>query len=453
MSHILTNTLAVAVVLGVIVFVHELGHFFAAKAFGIRVETFSLGFGKRLVGVTLGGTDYRLSLLPLGGYVKMAGENPMDQPSGRPDEFLSKPRWQRFIVAIAGPFMNAVLAVGLLIPVYMREYPHSPVLDEPANIAEVIPGTPAAKAGLQPKDRIVMVDGVENPTWEAVYLKTAVSVDHPLAMTVERNGQRFNTQITPVSQGNDAPPLVGVAPEEVTRFGEVTPKSPAAEAGLKDGDQILTLNGKDVLDPGDLVSQLQAAQPPKDSAKLGAVGNAVQMRVRRGSRVLDVRVTPTLQENVGRRQWMVGAAFTSDTTYLKLPFSQALQHSLDDNKQYSMVILDLVGKLVSHKASIQSLQGPVGIASVTGDAARSSSLLPIFSVTSLISLNLGILNLLPIPVLDGGMILFLFIESILRHEISLRIKERVYQVGMAFLLILMTVVVYNDIVRAVVVRN
>ncbi|HVA64079.1 MAG TPA: site-2 protease family protein, partial [Terriglobales bacterium] len=147
------------------------------------------------------------------------------------------------------------------------------------------------------------------------------------------------------------------------------------------------------------------------------------------------------------------AAFVSDTTFLKLPFSEALKHSLADNKQYSMVILDLVGKLVSHHASIQNLQGPVGIASVTGDAARASSLLPLFSVTSLISLNLGILNLLPIPVLDGGMILFLFIESILRHEISLRIKERVYQAGFAFLLILMTVVVYNDIVRAVVIKN
>jgi regulator of sigma E protease len=453
MNHILVNTLAVAVVLGVIVFVHELGHFLAAKSFGVRVETFSLGFGKRLVGFTAGGTDYRLSLLPLGGYVKMAGENPMDQPSGRPDEFLSKPRWQRFIVAIAGPFMNAVLAVGLLIPVYMREYPHNPVLDRAAVVAEVQPGSPAAKAGLQPRDHIVRVDGVADPTWETVFLKIAVSVDHPLKMTVERDGKTFQTALTPLDAGADNPPLVGLAPEEVTRFGPITAGSPAAAAGLRENDRVLRINGHEVLDPGNLVAQIQAAQPPLAGAHMGQPGTPVRLEVERQGQTLPLTVTPALAENQGRRQWMIGAAFVSDTTFLKLPFSQALRHSLQDNKQYSMVILDLVGKLVSHNASIQTLQGPVGIASITGDAARASSLLPLFSVTSLISLNLGILNLLPIPVLDGGMILFLFIESILRHDVSMKIKERVYQAGFAFLLILMTVVVYNDIVRAVVVKN
>jgi len=453
MNHILVNTLAVAVVLGVIVFVHELGHFLAAKSFGVRVETFSLGFGKRLVGFTAGGTDYRLSLLPLGGYVKMAGENPMDQPSGKPDEFLSKPRWQRFIVAIAGPVMNAVLAVGLLIPVYMREYPHNPVLDRPAVIAEVLPGSPADKAGLQPLDRIVNVDGAADPTWETVFLKIAVSVEHPLKMTVERHGQTFQTALTPLDDGADNPPLVGLAPEEVTRFGPISAGSPAATAGLRENDRVLQIDGNPVLDPGNLVTQIQAAQPPLNKSPMGARGNPVHLEIERQGQTLPLTVTPSLAENQGKRQWMIGAAFVSDTTYLKLPFSQALRHSLEDNKQYSMVILDLVGKLVSHNASIQTLQGPVGIASITGDAARASSLLPLFSVTSLISLNLGILNLLPIPVLDGGMILFLFIESILRHDVSMKIKERVYQAGFAFLLILMTVVVYNDIVRAVVVRN
>ncbi|HUX68262.1 MAG TPA: RIP metalloprotease RseP [Terriglobales bacterium] len=453
MNHILVNTLAVAVVLGVIVFVHELGHFLAAKAFGVRVETFSLGFGKRLFGLTVGGTDYRISLLPVGGYVKMAGENPMDQPSGRSDEFLSKPRWQRFIIAFAGPFMNAVLAVGLLIPVYMREYPHNPVLDQPAVVAEVQPGSPAAQAGIQPQDRIVEIDGVAQPDWETVFLKTAVSVDHAIGVTVERNGALIHTQLTPKSDGADNPPLVGVAPEQSTRFGAITAASPAARAGLRDGDLALRVNGAPVLDPGNLIEQIQAVQPSPAGPPLGTAGHAVRLDLERGGQALSLQVTPVLQENLGRRQWMIGAAFVSDTTFLKLPFSEALKHSLADNKQYSMVILDLVGKLVSHHASIQNLQGPVGIASVTGDAARASSLLPLFSVTSLISLNLGILNLLPIPVLDGGMILFLFIESILRHEISLRIKERVYQAGFAFLLILMTVVVYNDIVRAVVIKN
>lgn len=459
-NHLLINTLAVALVLGVIVFVHELGHFLAAKLFGVRVETFSLGFGKRLLGITHGGTDYRISLLPVGGYVKMAGENPMDQPSGKPDEFLSKPRWQRFIIAIAGPFMNAVLAVGLLIPVYMRQYPRNPVLDQAAVVAEVEPGSPAAAAGLAPRDKIVAIDGAQNPTWETVFLKTAVSVDHPLAVTIERNGKRIQTQLTPRSDGPDNPPLVGLAPEEPARFGKISPNSPAERAGVKPGDRVLAVNGKPVLDPGNLIARIQEGEPPRATTALGTVGQPLEFLVQQGGATKTVTVRPRLQINPtvpgmpgGARQWMIGASFVSDTTYVRLPFSAALRHSLQDNKRYSMVILDLVGKLVSHHASIQNLQGPVGIASVTGEAVRAPTLLPLFSVTSLISLNLGILNLLPIPVLDGGMILFLFIESILRHEISLRFKERVYQVGFAFLLILMTVVVYNDIVRAVVIKN
>ncbi|MGH9480699.1 MAG: RIP metalloprotease RseP [Terriglobales bacterium] len=453
MNHVLVNTLAVAVVLGVIVFIHELGHFLAAKAFGVRVETFSLGFGKRLLGVTAGGTDYRISLLPVGGYVKMAGESPLDQPSGCPDEFLSKPRWQRFIIAVAGPFMNAVLAVGLLIPVYMREYPHNPAMDQLAEVAEVLPNSPASQAGIQPRDRILEIDGSRLPTWETVFLKTAVSADHPITVTLERNGEVLHTHLTPRSDGPENPPFVGFAPVQAARFGAITPGAPAQHAGLRPGDQVMRVNGAAVLDPISLIGQIQASQPAIASAALDAPGNSVNLLVQRGGDQLSVDVTPKLQMNQGQRQWMIGAAFVSDTTFLRLSFSQALRQSLDDNKQYSMVILDLVGKLVERHASIQNLQSPVGIASVAGDAARAPSLLPLFSLTSLISLNLGILNLLPIPVLDGGMILFLFIESILRHEISLRVKERVYQAGFAFLLILMTVVVYNDIVRAVVVRN
>lgn len=453
MNHILINTISIAVVLGVIVFVHELGHFLAAKLFGVRVETFSLGFGQRLLGFRVGDTDYRLSLLPLGGYVKMAGENPLDTRSGNPDEFLSKPRWQRFVIAVAGPFMNAVLAVGLLVPVYMREYPRNPVLDRPAVVAEVQPDSPAAKAGLQPRDRIVMIDGARNPDWEKVFLKTAISMNHPLDVTVLRDGREFQTQLTPVPDGPDNPPFVGLAPEQVTRFGDITAGSPAHAAGIKFGDVAITLAGHSVLDPGSFVADIQAAQPKPEGVALGASGHPLSLLVHRDNQPVELTVTPKLAFYQGHRQWMIGAAFVSDTTLVKLPFSEALHQSLADNKQYSMVILNLVGKLVSHNASIQTLQGPVGIASVTGEAARAPSLLPLFSVTSLISLNLGILNLLPIPVLDGGMIMFLFIEALMRHEISMKVKERVYQAGFAFLLILMTVVVYNDIVRAVVTKN
>jgi len=451
MNHILVNTIAVAVVLGVIVFVHEAGHFVAAKVFGVRVEIFSLGFGKRLLGIRHGDTDYRLSLLPLGGYVKMAGENPLEEkaePAG-PGELLSKPRWQRLIIAVAGPAMNVVLAIGLLIPVYMKEFPRNSVLDQPAVVAEVQPDSPAAAAGLKPEDRIASIDGAAHPTWETVFLKAAVSVGHPVPLTIDRGGTLIQTSIVPKSDDPSEPPALGMAPEQATRFGSINANSPAARAGLRSGDQALSLNGKPVLDPGGLVQQIQDAEPAA-SADRNAAGKPLALEVRREGATRTLTLVPALTNYQGTRRWMIGAAFVNDTTYVRLPFGQALSQSLADNKQYSMVILDLVGKLVSRQASIKTLQSPVGIASVTGEAARAPTLLPLFSITSLISLNLGILNMLPIPVLDGGMILFLFIESIMRHEISPRIKERVYQGGFAFLLILMTVVVYNDIVRAVV---
>lgn len=453
MNHIVVNTIAVAVVLGVIVFVHELGHFVAAKAFGVRVETFSLGFGRRLLGIRHGDTDYRISVLPLGGYVKMAGENPLEDRSGQsaaPDELLAKPRWQRFVIAVAGPAMNVALAIGLLIPVYMKEFPRNSVLDQPAVIAEVQPHSPASAAGLQPQDRIVAIDSAPNPTWETVFLKAAVSVGHPVPLTLNRQGTLVHTVIVPKLEDPSDPPDLGVAPEQVTRFGSITAHSPAEQAGLHAGDVALSLNGTRVLDPGGLVQQIQDAEPAAASTKLGTAGRPLTLTVRRDGVTRSLTIAPQLTEYEGSRRWMIGAAFVNDTTYVSLPFSQAVKQSLADNKQYSMVILDLVGKLVSHQASIKTLQSPVGIASATGEAARAPTLLPLFSITSLISLNLGILNLLPIPVLDGGMILLLLIEGIMRHEISARVKERVYQGGFAFLLILMTVVVYNDIVRAVV---
>ncbi|MGH9415361.1 MAG: RIP metalloprotease RseP [Terriglobales bacterium] len=453
MNHILVNIIAVAVVLGVVVFVHEAGHFVAAKIFGVRVETFSLGFGTRLLGVRHGGTDYRISLLPLGGYVRMAGENPMDQPSGHPDELLSKPRWQRFIIALAGPLMNGVLAVLLLVPIYMREFPHNPVLDAPAVVAEVQPKSAAAIAGIKPEDRIAAIAGKQNPDWETVFLQSAISIGHALPMTLDRGGKVIHTEITPVSSDPNVPPDLGIAPVEATRFDTIEAGSPAQRAGMLPGDRILAVNGTKVLDPGTLIDDVQKAEPSLTGTALGSTGHPVQIEVERGQQRRMVAVTPKLEENQGQRQWMIGASFENNTTSVRLPFSQALHQSLEDNKVYSEVILSLVGKLVSRQASIKTLQSPVGIASMTGQAARAATLLPLFSLTSLISLNLGILNLLPIPMLDGGMILFLLIESLLRHDISLRVKERIYQAGFAFLLVLMTVVVYNDIVRAVVVRN
>lgn len=439
MSHFFINTITVGIVLGVIVFLHELGHFLAAKWFGIRVEVFSLGFGKRIFGFRRGDTDYRISVLPLGGYVRMAGENPGDERTGSPDEFLSKPRWQRFFVAIAGPAMNILLAIGLLVVVYMRQYPRNSYLDQPAVVAAVQPQTPAQAAGIQPQDRIVRINSVTNPTWEQVGMQAAVSTGHPMHVDLLRQGRVISTTLNPPPPSSDGDQALGLVPIQNVEIEAVNANSPASRAGLQPGDRILSIDQQRVLDPDTLVETIH-----------NSGGKPVALTVERNHQTVQLAVTPQLQTLAGKKQYLLGVALSVGSDYVPLPFTEAVRESLRSNRQYSMLILDLVGKLVSRQASLSSLQGPIGIATMTGEAVRQPTLLPLVGITSMISLNLGILNLLPIPVLDGGMILFLLIEGLLRRDVSLRVKERFYQVGAVFLLILMTVVVYNDIVRIVV---
>ena len=442
--NILIDIIAVTIVLGVIIFLHELGHFLAAKFFRVRVETFSLGFGTRLFGFKAGETDYRISALPLGGYVKMAGEMPGElaqQVVVRPGDLASKPRWQRLIIIVAGPAMNVILAIGLLVPIYMAQFPRDSVLDQPAVVASVEPNTPAASAGLQPFDRIIAVDGVRDPTWEQVGMRAAVSEDHPLPVTIARGSRILHATLTPNSQ-QQATFGLGVVPAMPVVFAAVTPGSPAAQGGLQPGDRVLDLNGRRLGNPRELTDALQAAAGKPVALTLWRQGRRVQARV---------AARDELQPD-GHKRWMIGVELQT-VRFVHLPFGQAVQQSLADNRRYSTLIMDLVGRLVTHQASLKSLQGPVSIADMAGQLARQSSLVPLVGFTSMISLNLGILNLLPIPILDGGTILFLLVESVLRHDVSLRVKERIYQAGFAFLVLLMTFVIYNDIVRVVTQRH
>ena len=440
--NILTDIVAVAIVLGVIIFLHELGHFIAAKAFGVRVETFSLGFGTRLAGIRRGGTDYCIRALPLGGYVKMAGELPSDlsqQVVIRPGDLASKPRWQRLVIVCAGPAMNVLLAIGLLIPVYMRQFPEDTVLDQPAIIAAVQPRSQAARAGLAAGDRIIAADGVRNPTWQQVGVQAALAQGHRLPLTVQAPGGTRHVTLIPSSDAQGAGFGLGLLPAQPVYVDQVMPHSPAQAAGLRAGDRVTAVNGQRVLSPEQLTAALQHGD-----------GAPAKLTVLRGGSVLQITVHPRWESAAGMpKRWMVGVALRL-VKYVHLPFTAALRQSLHENAKYSTLILDLVGRLVTRHSSLTALQGPVSIAAMAGQMARQPTVIPLIGFISIISLNLGILNLLPIPVLDGGAILFLLLESLLRHDVSLRIKERVYQAGFAFLVLLMTFVIYNDIVRVVV---
>jgi regulator of sigma E protease len=438
MSDFLISIAAVAVVLGFMILIHEFGHYAVAKLLGVRVEVFSIGFGKRLLGFRKGDTDYRISVLPLGGYVKMSGENPMDERTGDPAEFMSHSRWHRFLIAIAGPVMNILLAIFLLTTVYMVHYEYPVFLDKPAVIEGVKHDSPAAQAGLQPGDRIVKVDGIENPTWEQLQPRVWLSPNQPLTVTIQRGDQIFQKTIVPTAVTTSEVGNAGWFPEGPVIVDRIEANTPAAKAGIKEGDRIVALDGQPLLSIEAMIDRLQQTKE-----------NPVELTVVRDGQTLSFHVSPVLSktEDPKEQRYRLGFLNKPEMKVTTLPFAQALSLSLEQNKKYSLLILELAKKLVQGKVSPRMVSGPIGIAQDAGYAAQQKGWTPLMELTAGISLNLGIFNLLPIPILDGGVILFLLIEGLMRRDVSLRIKERVYQAAFVFLVLFAVMVIYNDLMK------
>src|SRR5208282_4172975 len=318
---ILHTIFVMAIVLGFMILIHEFGHYAAAKYFGVRVEVFSIGFGKRLLGFTKGDTDYRISAIPLGGYVKMSGENPMDDRTGDPGEFLSHPRWQRFIVAVAGPAMNILLAFGLWTGVFMVHYEYPSVIDGPAIVGWIMPNTPAAAAGIQPGDQIVRVDDIENPNWEQVGFKEALSPNQPLKFEILRKGVISTLTLVPQPMGRNESGNVGLVPKEPAFIATmIEPGMPAEKAGLKVGDQILTVNGQEISATDALVDMLSRTKDqPLDVVVL-----------RKGQK-LTFKVQPTLSAGhpPAEMRYRIGLA-SLPTKVVQLPFPEAVRKSFSE---------------------------------------------------------------------------------------------------------------------------
>jgi regulator of sigma E protease len=433
-----TAVLAVAVILGFMILIHEFGHYATAKLLGVRVEVFSIGFGKRLLGFRRGDTDYRIAAIPLGGYVKMSGENPMDDRTGDPGEFLSHPRWHRFIIAIAGPAMNILLAIGLLTGVYMVHYEYPPVLDEPAVVGWVLQDTPAQKAGILAGDRIIRVDGIENPTWEQLIPKEALSPNQPLDITIQRGNQTLEKTITPEAFGPNQMGSAGWTPIEPNFvITELESGMPAEKAGLKIGDKILSVDGTAM--PG-LEAMVETLKRTKDKP--------IEIAVLREGQIKTFTMQPILTDSKGQGEKRYRVGIASDPMKVTtLPFAAALRRSIQQNKQGSFLILELVRKMIQGKISPRSIEGPIGIGRAAGQAASKKGWMPLLELTAMISLNLGIFNLLPIPILDGGVILLLFVETVMGRDISLPIKERIYQAAFVFLVLFAVMVIYNDLAK------
>jgi regulator of sigma E protease len=433
---ILYSLVSVVIVLGIMIVVHEFGHFASAKFFGVRVEVFSLCFVKRHLAYTRGDTDYRISALPFGGYVKMSGENPMESRTGDAGEFMSHPRWQRFIIAIAGPFMNIMFAVALLTGVFMVHDEQPVYLNQPAVIGAVEKDSPVEKAGIQPGDRIVRYDDMQNPTWEDVLSKDMLNANFAVNVVIQRGEENLNKTVVPKPIGKEQIGRAGWIPDGPTVVSEVATGQPADKAGIKPGDEIVAINNTPIRSTQGMIKLLQESGD-----------KPVQLSLARDGKPMTVQVAAVLSDVAGDKKYRIGVGTEPKVDVGKLPFSKAFGKSIDQNKRYSMLILDLVKRMMERPTLIKQMSGPIGIAKMSGEAMRQQGWIPITLLMAAISLNLGIFNLFPIPILDGGLILLLIIEALMRRDISQTVKERIYQAAFVCLILFAGLVIFNDVVK------
>jgi regulator of sigma E protease len=437
MHEFLVSTIAFVVLVGIMVVVHEFGHFAVAKLCGVRVESFSVGFGPRLFGIQRGGTDYKVCLLPLGGYVKMTGENPADEaPVNDPGAFSSHPRWQRMLIGLAGPVANFVLAFAAMTFYFgwINEVPAHEV--KTTTVEWVVPGSPAEQAGLQPGDVVSRFDTDQSPSWEQVYARMTLDPNQTVPVTVERSGQTAHLSMRVPAELTDED-LAGILPQYMPGpigVKEVSPGTPAAQAGLRAGDAIQSVDGHPFHTVTSLLAYMQAGQGKPLS--LGVVRNGVS---------LPPMVARPAKLDTG---WKLGFVVVPiPIRPSPLPVNMALAKSTQFCADGSMLIVQMLERIATHKVSATQLSGPVGIARMAGEAAEMKGWYSKFYLAGEISLNLGILNLMPFPILDGGMILLLLIESALRHDISINVKERIYQTAFVVLIMFFAFIIFNDVTK------
>jgi regulator of sigma E protease len=429
----LTTILAFIFVLGVLVFVHEFGHFIAAKRIGVKVLKFQLGFNPTILSFRRGDTEYSIGALPFGGYVKMAGENPDEVRTGRPEEFLSRTKWERFQILIMGPAMNLLLALVLSAVVLYQGAEVPAFENQPPLIGSVNRDSPAARAAINPGDLIVSVAGRPVETWQDVYIAVGSRPFRQITIGIVRDGREIVHEVTTVAAEASRFDVgdIGVLPIVRPKLIAISRGEPGERAGLKAGDLVLTVNGESMNGTSQLRDAI--ARHPEQP---------ITMTVLRDGQQVDVTVTPALVDNAGR----IGVQIGPETRSVDPGLVGAIRMSVERNVQYSGLIFQTVWGLITRETSPRQLMGPVAIAQLSGESAE-VGWVALFSLMAMISLNLGLLNLLPIPVLDGGHIFIMAMEGVARRDFSMRVKEKMLLAGFVVLMMLMVTVIYNDLAR------
>lgn len=435
--NILINTISFIVVIGIMIFIHEGGHFLAAKFFKVRVEVFSLGFGKRLWGFKRGDTDYKISLIPLGGYVKLAGEQFEDGLTGNEYEFLSKPRYQRILIFLAGPFMNIIFAILLVFLNFYSGVEKPVFFTKPAVAGYIAKKSPAEKAGVKLYDEILKMGDKTIKNWEDFLVESFYYSKEKVNLTILRSQKKLTLPIKLRESLKGASDISGIYPLFYTYVTGVLKNSPAEKAGIKKGDVFLwaKLNGK-IYKGQYLVTEVIFKNP----------GKKILFGIKRGNKILLKEIIPEPRKE-DKTKGMLG--FTFNIKYITEKYSpkRAFLKSIEKNYIYAIITYRIFTKVIEGKLSIKQFSGPIEIAKASGEAVKSKSIKIIFEFMALISLSLGLLNLLPFPLLDGGMIFLLIIESIMRKDIPIKLKEKILQLGFWLLITFMLVVIYFDLVK------
>lgn len=416
-------------VVGAIVIVHELGHYFVARLFGVRVQVFSFGFGPRLFGLRRGETDFRCSAIPLGGYVRMA-----DGPVEDPHTLAAKPRWQRILIALAGPLINIMLSVCVVAALFMVRFPQTGKTVDPV-IGWVDPTGPANRAGIREGDRVVGIDSIAHPNWDELQIQEIAGAGRAERVSLVREGQHFQVTLTPDFDQRQGFGYVGWGLAAEIRISAVTAGMPAARAGLRAGDLLTSINGS-------RISSLQSVQRALEAPEDGLV----QLVYRRDGQERRTTLAPVWQKSLTAvpASWIIGVALEPSQGYAKLGIVPAIVESVHRNLQMGTLILRFFIGIFEQRMSPSNISGPLQIAVISEAAAHegSSALLELIAT---ISLNLAIINLLPLPILDGGAVLLLAIEVVLGRDVDFAVKVAFVRAGAALLLALAAFVIYNDL--------